>query len=121
MDQKQSAYSRRQALRAGAVLAGAAWVSPALVVIGADAAHADPASGGTPPTVLPTTYSKPPVQQPTQVRAESAQAPSSLAYTGAPVGATAAVGAGLLAAGVAVHVVTRQKGEPSVEGTEQIH
>lgn len=112
MEAKGSGISRRQALRAGAYVAGAAWVVPAVTVIGAGPASADSPSGQAPP------------QQP-QVKGEqyergvptTAEQPSSLAYTGANVGGAAMVGAGLVAGGAALAVASRRRQPATAAGS----
>lgn len=119
--------SRRQALRAGAYVAGAAWVVPAVTVIGAGPASADSPSGSTPPPVKPpekpekpvtpqppdepevlgNSYENPPAVAP--VVAAQEQQRSVLAFTGADVTRPAAVAAGLVAGGAALRVASRRR------------
>lgn len=115
--------SRRQALRAGAYVAGAAWVVPAVIVIGAGPASADSPSGSTPPPVKPPEKPEKPVTpQPPEVLGNSHVHPpetapvvaaqqqrSALAFTGADVTGPAAVAAGLVAGGVALRAASRRR------------
>lgn len=118
--------SRRQALRAGAYVAGAAWVVPAVTVIGAGPASADSPSGITPPPVKPPEKPEKPVtpqppdepevlgnsyENPEVAPAVAAQEQqrSVLAFTGADVTRPAAVAAGLVAGGAALRVASRRR------------
>lgn len=123
---------RRSVLRAGVI--GAAWVVPAVTMIGVSPAHADNPSGPPPttepPTVPPTVPTSveptseestpPPVVEKTPpppagtqaAPVRNAAAPQSLAFTGADNGVAAAVAAGLVIGGTALTVASRKGKEP---------
>jgi hypothetical protein len=129
MDQQPVELNRRQALRAGAVVAGSLWVVPAVTVIGVGPASADAASGFVPPppivptttntttstttgtttsTIAPTVSGTKHTSQPTVSGDKFTKPPadvgaaSVLPRTGAEIIGLTAVGGGLVAAGVAL-------------------